>query len=548
MKKQGAPEPIAALKRVRIRESNESLVDIRKHCPQIGVSPATVPYLRRTVADMLNTAQHALPIGIHLQVGTALRTLIMQKDLWDGYFHTMMKEHPQWPSSALRRATNRFFAPYDQSAPPGHCTGGAVDTRLVNEDGEMLDMTSPTIGWEAAYTWSDKLSDQARHNRMLMVNAMLNAGFSNCREEFWHYSWGDSAWAVRTGRRDCFYGRVDPPQIVEGDPIFGTDLPVQSDIYHHWEIAWNIAYTDGHQKEWCILIRWCRGSEVSLQMQPEAFHRKGTTAYLGDGQQWYPLHAVKVHEMHLLHLCPVKDQLTLASAPLFIHNFRDRLFRPLMYRPHIKIFERVLWRTGESVRLASFEPPTPSDKIRPLTLFFQYEPRNAGVGGGILLEEMSNRLVEENPEVKLLRERAWIAVMPDIARGSENADTLRIRELVFNDWLTGLTPELRDCRLNFRLIELGNDKLKLITYPNSKADRDSTFPFDRLSALLPTTLKQHGVGPFLIHQKGGHRNHSAQLELVFQYKSLLMDGMDGVRSGMTRLADALIAALSRAVQ
>jgi D-alanyl-D-alanine dipeptidase len=35
---------------------------------------------------------------------------------------------------------------------------------------------------------------------------MLGAGFSNCRDEWWHYSYGDAAWAVRTGRKTCVYG------------------------------------------------------------------------------------------------------------------------------------------------------------------------------------------------------------------------------------------------------------------------------------------------------------------------------------------------------
>jgi hypothetical protein len=50
---------------------------------------------------------------------------------------------------------------------------------------------------------------------MVMVEAMLNAGFSNCRDEYWHYSWGDSAWAVRTGEKTCPYGWIDPPVRVE---------------------------------------------------------------------------------------------------------------------------------------------------------------------------------------------------------------------------------------------------------------------------------------------------------------------------------------------
>jgi D-alanyl-D-alanine dipeptidase len=33
-----------------------------------------------------------------------------------------------------------------------------------------------------------------------------------CLQEFWHYSFGDAPWAVRTGRDVCFYGWIDLPE------------------------------------------------------------------------------------------------------------------------------------------------------------------------------------------------------------------------------------------------------------------------------------------------------------------------------------------------
>ena len=222
-RKIGSPEPIAALNRVRIREyrvalpEREPLVDVRRYCPLIVPSPKLCPYLRKTVADMLNEASAALPEGCRFHVHTCLRTLAMQKRGWDNYYARKREEHPEWPLSALRRAVNQYYAPYDQPAPPGHCTGGAVDVAIHDLDGNPMDVISPTTGWEAAYTWSDKISAEAKANRMLMVNAMLSAGFSNCRDEYWHYSYGDSAWAVRVGEVECPYGWVHPPVTADTD-------------------------------------------------------------------------------------------------------------------------------------------------------------------------------------------------------------------------------------------------------------------------------------------------------------------------------------------
>ncbi len=219
----GAPEPIAALNRIKITEyalplaEREPLVDVRLYCPDVVLAETICPFFRKTPADMLNRAQASLKDGMKLRVHTVMRTLTMQKRGWDGYYQKTLEAHPNWPLSALRRATNQYFAPYDQYAPPGHCTGAAVDVNLLDKDGNALDLIAPTQGWEAAYTWSDLLSPESKQNRMTMVHAMLDAGFSNCREEYWHYSWGDSAWAVRVGETTCPYGWVYPPILLEPD-------------------------------------------------------------------------------------------------------------------------------------------------------------------------------------------------------------------------------------------------------------------------------------------------------------------------------------------
>jgi D-alanyl-D-alanine dipeptidase len=169
---------------------------------------------------MLNRAQAALRPGYRFVVTTALRTLPMQRGLYDRYFQQLREQHPEWSQATLRRAANRFFAPWDQKAPPGHTTGGAVDVCLLSPGGRRLDLISPYEGWAGAPTWIEGLTPRARVNRMLLVEAMLGAGFSNCRDEYWHYSYGDAAWAVRVGAPFCIYGAATLPP---GSP--GTSPP-----------------------------------------------------------------------------------------------------------------------------------------------------------------------------------------------------------------------------------------------------------------------------------------------------------------------------------
>ena len=299
--KQGAPEPIAALNRVRILEQalpwerREPLVDVRVACPGVVWTERICPYLRLSVAEKVNKAQAALPPGHRLRAGTALRTLAMQSGGWDGYFRRMQEQHPTWPLSALRRATNKYYAPYDQKAPPGHCTGGAIDVGIDAPDGSALDMIAPTEGWKAAYTWSDLLSPEAMANRMMMVEAMLGAGFSNCRDEYWHYSYGDSAWAVRVGEKECPYGWAHPPVVLE------TNYEGASAVDLHYETERNAEGSALQARLSCALppeapltaegrphfsvgLYWANGVPVTLNLHWPA-RLPMPDLYLGDGKE-----------------------------------------------------------------------------------------------------------------------------------------------------------------------------------------------------------------------------------------------------------------------
>jgi len=162
---------------------------------------------------MLAGAASTLPAGVYLGVTEAWRPLQRQMRGYDNFLAGLREKRPEWPASALRRAANRFFHPYDRKAPPGHCTGGAVDVRLYDEPGEPIDLASPfTDLWRGAPTHVRGLTPEAHENRRLLVGAMLSVGFSNCLQEFWHYSYGDAAWAVRTGHDECHYGFIELPE------------------------------------------------------------------------------------------------------------------------------------------------------------------------------------------------------------------------------------------------------------------------------------------------------------------------------------------------
>lgn len=211
----GRPEPIRALNQVVECEDGERLVDLRDAAPTVRVpKPQTIPFCRERVAAMAEAVARKLPQGVHLAVTDAWRPIQRQKLIFDWLFGCAEEAFPDRPYGQLRRTVCRFAAPYDQKAPPGHCTGAALDVMLVDDAGEPLDVTSPYDRFVASATYSLGLSPDAQRNRALLVETMLEAGFSNCRDEWWHYSYGDAGWAVRLGRTQCHYG------LVELDPSF----------------------------------------------------------------------------------------------------------------------------------------------------------------------------------------------------------------------------------------------------------------------------------------------------------------------------------------
>jgi D-alanyl-D-alanine dipeptidase len=54
------------------------------------------------------------------------------------------------------------------------------------------------------------LSATARCNRKLLADVLIAVGLTSYAAEWWHWSYGDSGWALRTGRDTALYGRVAP--------------------------------------------------------------------------------------------------------------------------------------------------------------------------------------------------------------------------------------------------------------------------------------------------------------------------------------------------
>ena len=200
--------------------------------------------LRQGVIERLLQAQRLLQArspGYRLAIFDAWRPLAVQRFM---VAHAIVEEcqrlgvDPQQPSpqlDAVEQAVGRFWAPPsdDPATPPPHSTGAAVDLTLADSDGAPLDLGSAIdaigpvsepdhFGGVAREAIDPALRSQAarfQQRRDLLAAVMLEAGFAQHPNEWWHFSHGDQLWAWRTGQAQARYGRSEEAPIEGGSPI-----------------------------------------------------------------------------------------------------------------------------------------------------------------------------------------------------------------------------------------------------------------------------------------------------------------------------------------
>ena len=202
-------------------ECGEPLVDPTRLSPRItygadylrqGLPGAERACLcRRSVAQKLCRAADALPAGYGIHIFDSLRSLTVQKALYDQFRQVAAREHPGLSPRELDEIVDEFVAlPVKRlDRPSPHATGGAVDLTLAR-DGRLLDMGTGFDDFtDLAHT--DALErdcppelENARQNRRILYWLMDSVGLVNYSSEWWHFAYGERQWAARTGKAPVY--------------------------------------------------------------------------------------------------------------------------------------------------------------------------------------------------------------------------------------------------------------------------------------------------------------------------------------------------------
>jgi D-alanyl-D-alanine dipeptidase len=213
---------------IPIRECGEELVPVSKLAPERvrvfpeyylkGYAAARLEcYVRLTVGGMLVKAGGLLPPGHRLLVLDGWRPVSLQRELYNEERARQRGLTPDADDKAIDEAAARYVSfPSDSPKKPSpHLTGGAVDVRICNERHQLLPMGFDEFGpgvatryFEERLERGEVLSPEDRQSleyRRLLYHVMTAAGFSNYREEWWHFDFGDQFWAKISGTH-AIYG------------------------------------------------------------------------------------------------------------------------------------------------------------------------------------------------------------------------------------------------------------------------------------------------------------------------------------------------------
>lgn len=191
------------------------------------------PYwLRVSVISALLQAQdylQALRPSWRIQIFDAYRPLAVQQFMVDYTAQQLAQQQGKSfatltvaEQDAILAEVYQFWAlpSHDPKTPPPHSTGAAVDITLVDAEGCPVDMGSPIDEVSARshpnyfQPFAEPTCQQIHAHRSLLKQVMVQAGFRQHPNEWWHFSEGDQLWAwlmTQETQTDhtARYGRVE---------------------------------------------------------------------------------------------------------------------------------------------------------------------------------------------------------------------------------------------------------------------------------------------------------------------------------------------------
>lgn len=201
-----------------IQENSEKMVSlshtsIHSTCLDKTIAPSTGDeiYVRAGVVDLLTKAQNYVDeflSGYKIDVIYGYRHPDIQLENYQKIKKRILSDSDkEWNEIDLQEEIHRFIAVPEVA---GHPTGGAIDVRLLDKDGNESDMGTDIHEFtKESYVFYPYIQKEAWLNRQKLRQCMLAVGFAPFDGEWWHFSYGDREWATYYNKPTALYDQID---------------------------------------------------------------------------------------------------------------------------------------------------------------------------------------------------------------------------------------------------------------------------------------------------------------------------------------------------
>ncbi len=167
-------------------------------------------HVRSELLKRLEQAAALLAAPYQLVIRAGHRPIAVQKRLLKECASDYKNDNPDATDEDALEHARMFVSDPDITLPP-HVCGAAVDVEVKDAStGEYLDFgSSMNDDNNKSFLYYPDLTDEQKANRLMLVTAMLDAGFASCMPEWWHFSYGDQVWAWFYGEEHSLYSPID---------------------------------------------------------------------------------------------------------------------------------------------------------------------------------------------------------------------------------------------------------------------------------------------------------------------------------------------------
>ncbi len=198
-----------------VKDDNSSLVRLNETDAQFVYEPSFFEgyefLVREEVAAKLHRINDTLlSQEMALYIRSGWRSHEHQRQLRENRRELLVRQHPEKTEAQINAIISHFVASEKQSM---HSTGGAVDVLIYDHHTKKIldfgvnDGESIELGVEC-YPFHPNISKEARMNRELLLLLFEREDFVVSLKEFWHFDYGNVAWAVGKNREFAIYGPI----------------------------------------------------------------------------------------------------------------------------------------------------------------------------------------------------------------------------------------------------------------------------------------------------------------------------------------------------